>query len=317
MIIKKNVPKIFCILGPTGIGKSRIAIELCKILPLELVSVDSGLIYRNLNIGTAKPSNLELKYFHHRLVDIIDPIDYYSVKNFFIDLIKELNDIIFIKKKIPLLVGGTMMYFNVLFNGLYILPKHNYLIRSYINNLFSKFGCNYLYNILKLIDFSMYKNIHLNDKYRIIRNLEVFLMTKKNISYFKNINKLNLNFDIYKILILPKNKIELIKIIENRFYKMLSSGFEDEVLNLYLRKDLNINKPCMKCIGYKQMWLYIDKKISYLEMIKSTISQTVYLIKKQLTWLKKWSDSFKIIYNGLNYENEISKIFSFIIKLID
>lgn len=253
MIIKKNIPKIFCILGPTGIGKSRIAMELCKILPLELVSVDSGLIYRDLNIGTAKPSNLELKYFHHRLINIIDPSDYYSVKNFFIDLIKELNDIIYIKKKIPLLVGGTMMYFNVLFNGLYLLPKSNYKIRSYINNLFCEFGVKYLYNILKIIDFSMYKNIHLNDKYRIIRNLEVFLITKKNISYFKNINKLNLNFDIYKIIILPSDKNELIKIVKNRFYKMLSSGFEDEVLNLYIRKDLNINKSFIKCIGYKQM----------------------------------------------------------------
>ncbi len=316
MIINKNIPKIFCILGPTGIGKSRIAMELCKILPLELISVDSGLIYRDLNIGTAKPSYLELKYFPHRLVNIINPNDCYSVKKFFIDLIKELNDIIFIKKKIPLLVGGTMMYFNIIFNGLYLLPKSNYKIRSYINYLSVKFGCNYLYNILKIIDFSMYKNIHLNDKYRIIRNLEVFLMTKKNISYFKNINKLSLNFNIYKIIILPQNKNELIKIIKSRFYKMLSSGFEDEVFNLYMRKDLDINKPSIKCIGYKQMWLYIDKKISYIEMINKTISSTIFLIKKQLTWLKKWPDGFKIIYNGLNYESEVIKIFNFIIKLI-
>ncbi len=317
MIIKKNIPKIFCILGPTGIGKSRIAMELCKILPLELVSVDSGLIYRDLDIGTAKPSNLELKYFHHRLVNIIDVSDCYSVRKFFIDLIKELNDIIYIKKKIPLLVGGTMMYFNVLFNGLYLLPKSNNKIRYYINNLFYKFGCEYVYNILKVIDFSMYKNIHLNDKYRIIRNLEVFLMTKKNISYFKNINRLNLNFNIHKIIILPRNKDELVKIVKNRFYKMLSSGFEDEVWNLYQRKDLNINKSFIKCIGYKQMWLYIDKKISYTEMINKTVFSTLYLIKKQLTWLKKWSDSFKVIYNGINYKKEISKIFYFIIKLIN
>ncbi len=316
MIIKNNVPKIFCILGPTGIGKSYIAMELCKILPLEIISVDSGLIYRDLNIGTAKPSNLELKYFPHRLVNIINPNEFYSVKKFFINLIYELNDIIYIKKKIPLLVGGTMMYYNVLFNGLYLLPKSNYKIRSYINNLFYKFGNNYVYNILKKIDFYSYQNIHINDRYRIMRNLEVFYMTQKNISYFKNINKLNLNFKIYKIFFIPKDKNKLFKIVINRFYNMLSKGFEDEVLNLYIRGDLDINKPSIKCIGYKQMWLYIDKKISYLKMIEETISSTLNLIKRQLTWLKKWSSNFTIICDN-NYEQKISKIFNFIIKLIN
>ncbi len=316
MIIRKNVPKIFCILGPTGVGKSYIAMQLCKILPVELISVDSGLIYRDLNIGTAKPSDLELKYFPHRLVNIINPEEYYSVRNFFIDLIYELNDIIYIKKKIPLLVGGTMMYFNVLFNGLYLLPNPNRKIRFYINNLFNWFGIKYVYNILKNIDINSSKKIHWNDKYRITRNLEVFFTTKKNVSFFKNIKKMYLDFKIYKIVVLPENKNQLFKIVINRFYKMLSMGLEDEVRSLYLRNNLSINKPSIKCIGYKQMWLYLDKKISYLNMIENTINSTLNLIKKQLTWLNKWSSDLKIIYNN-NYINEVGKIFNFIISLID
>ncbi len=316
MIIKNNIPKIFCILGPTGIGKSYIAMELCKILPIEIISVDSGLIYRDLNIGTAKPNNLELKCFPHRLVNIINPNECYSVKNFFIDLIYELNDIIYVKKKIPLLVGGTMMYYHVLFNGLYLLPKSNNSVRYYINSLFDKFGNNYVYNILKKIDFDSCKSIHLNDKYRIMRNLEVFYITKKNVSYFKNINKLHLDFNIFKIIILPESKNKLFEMVINRFYKMLSIGFEDEVLGLYNRNDLDINKTSIKCIGYRQMWLYLDSKISYFDMIRETINSTIILIKKQLTWLKKWSNSFTIIYNN-NYSKEIIKIFNFIVELIN
>ncbi len=316
MIIKRSIPKIFCILGPTGIGKSYIAMQLCKILPIELISVDSGLIYKDLNIGTAKPNNLELKYFPHRLINIINPEEYYSVKKFFIDLIYELNDIIYIKKKIPLLVGGTMMYFNIIFNGLYLLPDPNYKIRFYIENLLNNFGIKYIFNILKNVDINSSKKIHWNDKYRIIRNLEVFFTTKKNVSFFKNIQKVNLNFKIYKIIILPKNKNKLFEIIVDRFYKMLSMGLEDEVYNLYIRNNLNINKPSIKCIGYKQMWLYIDRKISYLKMIKDTVNSTFNLVKKQLTWLNRWSSDLKII-NDSNYINKISEISNFIVNLIN
>ncbi len=315
MLIKNDISKIFCILGPTGIGKSYIAMELSKILPVEIISVDSGLIYRDLNIGTAKPSKLELKYFPHRLVNIINPNDFYSVKNFILDLIKELYDIIYIKKKVPLLVGGTMMYFNVLFNGLYLLPESNYKIRNYINFLFSKYGSDFILNILRVIDFISYKKIHFNDKYRIIRNLEVFLTTGKNISYFKRHRKLILNFDIYKIIIIPNDKNNLVTLVKNRFYNMLYLGLEDEVFNLYLRNDLNLNSSFMKCIGYKQMWLYIDKKISYSEMIENTIRSTLYLIKKQLIWLRKWTNSFIIKNNDC--KKKVIDIFNYIKKIIN
>ncbi len=312
--VKNNFPKIFCILGPTGVGKTYIAMKLFNLLPISLISVDSGLIYKYLNIGTAKPSKEELKIFPHKLVNIIDPKDFYSVNNFFIDVKKEIDNIFYVEKKIPLLVGGTMMYYNVLFNGLYKLPKYNLKIRKYINSLYIKYGNKYVFNILKNIDYISSKKIHFNDKYRIMRNIEVFLSINKKMSTLKmdkkNISKLN--FDIYKIIILPEDKYSLIKSVKNRFYKMLSSGFEDEVYSLYCRKDLNINKPSIKCIGYKQMWLYFENKFSYDEMIYNTLYSTVYLIKKQLVWLKKWNDA--LIIKSNNYNKIVNKIFDFISK---
>ncbi len=306
---------LFCILGPTAIGKSYISMKLCDLLPLEIISVDSTLIYKYLNIGTAKPTKNDLLKYPHRLVNIINPNEYYSVNIFFNDILKEIYDIFYIKNNIPLLVGGSMMYYNVLFNGLYNLPKSNFCIRKYINLLFDQYGCKYLYNLLCKIDNNLFNKIHYNDKYRITRNLEIFLTTKKNISYFKNKNKLYLDYKIHKIIILPMNKDILINNIKKRFLNMLDMGFEKEVLYLYNRGDLNIKMPFMKCIGYKQMWLYLEKKISYFQMKNSIINNTLLLLKKQLSWLKRWSNNYIIKLD--NYNNCIKKIFNYINKHIN
>ncbi len=308
----KNNKNVFCILGPSGIGKSYISMELCDLLPFEIISVDSVLIYKYLNIGTDKPSNENLKKYSHKLINILDPKEYYSVNNFFYDVKKEINNI-YNNKNIPLLVGGSMMYYNVLFNGLYLLPKSNFNIRRYINLLFKVYGNKYVYNLFKKIDLLSSKKIHYNDKYRIIRNLEVFFISRKNINYLKK-NKINLNFNFHKIILLPFNKNNLFISIKNRFYNMLKLGFENEVLYLYNRGDLNINMSSIKSIGYRQMWLYLQKKISYNQMIEYTISNNIYLVKKQITWLKKWFNSYIIIID--NYNNCIKKIYNYIIKFI-
>ncbi len=307
---KKN---IFCILGPTGIGKSNISIELCNLLPFEIISVDSLLVYKYLDIGTSKPSKEELKKYSHKLINIIDPKEYYSVNNFFYDVKREIN-IIHNNNNIPLLVGGSMMYYNILFNGLYNLPKSNFNIRNYINLLFKNYGNKYVYNLFKKIDLLSSKKIHYNDKYRIIRNLEIFFISRKNVSYFKKKNKNKLNYIFHKIIILPSNKYVLFKFIKNRFYRMLKLGFENEVLYLYNRGDLNITMPSIKSIGYKQMWLYIQNKISYNKMIDDVIINNIFLIKKQITWLKKWLNSYIIILD--NYNNCIKKIYNYINKFI-
>ncbi len=306
-----NDIKVFCILGPTGIGKTLMIMELYNLLPfpIEIISVDSGLIYRDMNIGTAKPSKKELFIYPHKLVNILDPKQSYSVSNFFYDVKKEIY-CAFLNKKIPVLVGGTMMYYNVLFNGLYDIPSINSNIRNYITNLFNKYDCKSIYNFFKKIDYDSAKNIHFNDKYRIIRNLEVFFSTKKNMSFYKK-KKVFIEFNIYKIIILYKNKNKLFLNIKNRFLNMLNIGFEKEVRNLYNRKDLNINMSSMKRIGYNQMWLYFDKKISYKQMINLSIKNTNYLVKKQITWLKKWLKFSKVIY-FYNYNSCINKIYKFI-----
>lgn len=253
MKIKYFKDIIFCILGPTGIGKTHISIELCKLLPIDIISVDSGLIYKDLNIGTAKPSFNELKLFNHKLINIIDAKDFYSVNKFFFDVRNEIYNTLYFNKKIPLLVGGTMMYYNVLFNGLYNIPCSNIYLKNFINLLFNEYNSKNFYKFLCNKNIISRNKIHFNDKYRIIRNLEIFFLKNKNFFYNKKLLKLNLNLNIEKIIILPKNKFELIKNIKKRFYNMLKLGFKNEVLNLYKRGDLNKNMPSIKLIGYKQM----------------------------------------------------------------
>ncbi len=303
-------PKVFCILGPTCVGKSNIAMMLSDLISCDIISVDSALIYKNMDIGTDKPSLNNLKKYSYKFINILDPKEIYSVYNFLLDLENEIFDTFFIKKKIPLLVGGTMMYFNAIFNGLSFLPSSNIIIRKYIDILFNIYGNKYMYNFLLNIDFSYAKKIHFNDKYRLMRALEIFFITKKNISYFRKKSLFKLNYDFYRFIILPDNIFLLKKKIINRLIKMINDGFEDEVFYLYKRKDLNINMPSMKCIGYKQMWRYFEKKISYLDMINDILKNTFYLVKKQITWIKKWKYSY-IIFND-DYNNCVNKIYNFI-----
>ncbi len=311
MFIDK-LSNIFCLIGPTAVGKSLISLELCKSFPFEIISVDSALIYKYMNIGTDKPNKKILSNISHYLIDIIDPKDIYSVNNFFFDILNSIYKIIYINKKIPLLVGGTMMYYNILFNGLWILPNSNLRIRNHIELLFNKYGNKYVFNILKKIDYDISQKVHINDKYRIMRNLEIFISTGKKISFLKKNYRFNLNFNFIKIIILFENNNYKKKII-NRFYSMLENGFEKEVNYLYNRKDLNIDKPSIKCIGYKQMWLYLDSKISYINMIKDTILKNFLLVKNQIKWIKKWINNSFIVYNNKNCLNIIKNYIKLLI----
>ncbi len=294
-----NNNNVFCIIGPTLVGKSFISMELYKYFPFEIISVDSALVYKFMNIGTDKPSFNKLKKYPHRLIDIIDPKYFYSVNNFFFDVIKNIYEVIYINKKIPLLVGGTMMYYNVLFNGLNILPKSNLNIRNHIESLFIKYGNKYVYNILNKLDNNICKNIHFNDKYRIMRNLEIYLLSGKKISFLKNKSKLKLDLNFIKIVLLFDHDINYINLIKKRLYRMLNKNFKNEVLYLYNRGDLNINNSSIKCIGYKQMWLYIDNKINYINMINEIINKNLLLIKNQFKWIKKWYNNSYIVYNNI------------------
>ncbi|WP_226856638.1 tRNA (adenosine(37)-N6)-dimethylallyltransferase MiaA [Buchnera aphidicola] len=275
-------------MGPTCCGKSQIAMYLRKHLPIELISVDSALIYRDMDIGTDKPNYLDLKMHPHRLLNIKDPSEVYSAAEFRKDAYKEIKNILKLGK-IPLLVGGTMFYYHVLLYGLSNLPPSNLEIRKYLLDK-AKYNKYFLYEKLNLIDPISANNIHQNDFQRLLRALEVFYISGKTLTSLKNNTLSELPYNIIQFSILPKSKKWLYEKIEFRVKKMLMLGFQKEVENLFFRGDLNKQLPSIRCIGYRQMWEYLEYKISYNEMVSRIIFATRKLAKHQLTWLKKWKN---------------------------
>lgn len=304
----KSKPKAIFIIGPTASEKTKLAIELKKKINIEIISVDSTLIYRGMNIGTAKPTKNEMKLAPHRLIDILDPSQYYSVAHFRKDALLEMKKITSLGK-IPLLVGGSMLYFKSLLDGLSNLPSANFKIRSEIKEIVQKFGLNLLYKKLKKIDLESARKIHPNDFRRLSRALEIFLISGKKPTELKK-KKSKIFYNILQLIILPKDRQELNKKIKFRFLKMLKQGFEEEFSILYKRKDLNKNLPSMQSIGYKQMWSYFSGKINYNEMVEQSIYATYQLAKKQLTWLKKWNGGHKIFF--FDIQKIVDKISYFI-----
>ncbi|WAI18662.1 MAG: tRNA (adenosine(37)-N6)-dimethylallyltransferase MiaA [Buchnera aphidicola (Acyrthosiphon caraganae)] len=283
-------------MGPTACGKSKLAICLRRYLPIELISVDSALIYRGMDIGTDKPSASDLSSHPHRLLNIKDPIENYSAGEFQKDVLKEIDDIIKLGK-IPCLVGGTMFYYNILLNGLSILPSSNIKVREYL--LDKKNEKNFLHKKLELIDPVSAARIHKNDFQRLLRALEVFYLSGKSVTELKKNNYYKLPYNIFQFAIIPPNKEWLNNRIELRIKKMLILGFQKEVEHLFLRGDLHVNLPSIRCIGYRQMWEYLEYKNSYKEMLNKMIYATRKLAKHQLTWLKKWENLNKILYNSI------------------
>ncbi|AZP36276.1 tRNA dimethylallyltransferase [Candidatus Annandia adelgestsuga] len=303
--MKKNSLIIF-LMGPTNVGKTLLAIELCKKIPFDIISVDSAMIYKNMNIGTSKPSKKKLKKIPHYLINIIKPTEYYSVSKFIKDVKKRINKTIK-KKKIPLLVGGSMLYYKLLLENNDLLPNKNFKIRNYINYLSYNIGCDKLYKYLCYIDPVHSKLIHPNDKKRIIRLIEIFLISNKNMTYYKSIKYKKLPYKIYQFALIPCLKELLYNSIIIRFKKMLELGLEKEAYKIFKNPNFNKNLPSSKCIGYNQLYSYFMKKITYEEMIFKSIYATRKLIKKQFFYLKNWKYKINYIYN-LNIEKNIKII---------
>ncbi|WWP00380.1 MAG: tRNA (adenosine(37)-N6)-dimethylallyltransferase MiaA [Candidatus Dasytiphilus stammeri] len=289
----KNYPKAIFLMGPTASGKTALAITLHHLLPVELISVDSALIYRGMNIGTSKPSILELEQTPHRLLDIRDPAESYSAAEFCQDAWQEMKQITN-KGHLPLLVGGSMLYYKTLIKGLSPLPMANQCIRNYLNQEAAKIGWNKLHEKLCLIDPLAGNRIHPNDQQRILRALEVFFISGKTLTALTKIPGKSLPYKIYQFVIVPGSRQQLHERIEQRFVNMITAGFENEVKKLFTRGDLHPNLPSIRCVGYRQMWSYLDHKISYKEMINQVIFATRHLAKHQLTWLRNWKDTIWI-----------------------
>ncbi|EMU6159114.1 tRNA (adenosine(37)-N6)-dimethylallyltransferase MiaA [Yersinia enterocolitica] len=279
-------PAIF-IMGPTASGKTALSIALRQRLPVELVSVDSALIYRGMDIGTAKPSAEELALAPHRLIDIRDPAESYSAADFRKDALKEMADIT-AAGRIPLLVGGTMLYFKALLDGLSPLPSADPQVRQRIEQQAAELGWETLHQQLAEIDPVAAARIHPNDPQRLSRALEVFFISGKTLTELTKISGETLPYRVHQFAIAPVSRELLHQRIELRFHQMLDAGFETEARALFDRGDLHTDMPAIRCVGYRQMWSYLSGEIDYDEMVYRGICATRQLAKRQMTWLRGW-----------------------------
>ena len=288
MQYSEHKPLAIFLMGPTASGKTDLAIQLRQQLPIEVISVDSALIYRGMDIGTAKPSKAELALAPHRLIDICDPAESYSAANFRTDALREMQEIS-AQGKIPLLVGGTMLYYKALLEGLSPLPSANEKVRSEIEAKAALIGWGGLHQELSKIDPISAQRINPNDSQRINRALEVFYLTGKTLTELTAQKGEALPYDILQFAIAPEQREVLHLRIEQRFHKMIELGFQQEVEKLYRRSDLNENLPSIRCVGYRQMWEYLRGDYDHDEMVFRGICATRQLAKRQITWLRGWT----------------------------
>lgn len=284
----EHKPLAIFLMGPTASGKTDLAIQLRQQLPVEVISVDSALIYRSMDIGTAKPSKAELALAPHRLIDICDPAESYSAANFRTDALREMQEIS-AQGKIPLLVGGTMLYYKALLEGLSPLPSADEKVRSEIEAKATLIGWAGLHQELCKIDPISAQRINPNDSQRINRALEVFYLTGKTLTELTAQKGEALPYDILQFAIAPEQREVLHLRIEQRFHKMIELGFQQEVEKLYRRPDLNENLPSIRCVGYRQMWEYLRGDYDHDEMVFRGICATRQLAKRQITWLRGWT----------------------------
>lgn len=276
-------------MGPTASGKTALAIELVEQHNCEIISVDSALIYCGMDIGSAKPNAEELAKAPHRLINIRSPLESYSAADFRTDALLAIEDIL-AKGKTPLLVGGTMMYFKALLEGLSPLPAANDVIRKQIQIEADNHGWQHLHDELMQIDPVSAERIHPNDPQRLSRAIEVYRISGKSLTELTKVKSETLPYDVVQFAISPKDRKVLHLSIEQRFKLMLNQGFVEEVQSLRERSELHMDLPSMRCVGYRQCWQYLDGEYDYDTMVEKSVVATRQLAKRQLTWLRGWPD---------------------------
>lgn len=283
-----TTPVIF-LMGPTASGKTALAFDLVREFNAEIISVDSALIYRGMDIGTAKPTLEELATAPHRLIDILDPAQAYSAADFRTDALAHIAQIQQ-KGKVPLLVGGTMLYFKALLEGISPLPEADPEIRAKLEQQAAVQGWQALHQQLAEVDPVSAARIHPNDPQRINRALEVYLASGRSLTDWTTEKGEAFPYPVKQFAIAPTDRAVLHRRIEMRFMQMLAQGFEQEVQLLKQRGDLHADLPSMRCVGYRQMWDYLDGLVSYDEMVYRGVAATRQLAKRQLTWLRSWQE---------------------------
>lgn len=289
MLAKQLPPAIF-LMGPTAAGKTDLAMRLSEKLPCDIISVDSALIYKGMDIGTAKPDAQMLKEYPHRLVNIIDPSQSYSAAEFRKDALCEMAEIT-AQGRIPLLVGGTMMYYNALLKGLACLPEANQEIRQQLLEKAEREGWPALHALLAEVDPDSAKRLAPNDSQRLQRALEVYQLTGRTLTQlWAEQKQQSLPYNVVNLAVMPEERRTLHDRIALRFKLMLDEGFIDEVRALYEREDLNPQMPSVRCVGYRQVWSYLEGEWDYQTMTDKGIVATRQLAKRQITWLRGWEN---------------------------
>lgn len=281
-------------MGPTASGKTALAIDLYQqtgALPqFEIISVDSAMVFTQMDIGSAKPDANELALAPHHLIDFVDPADSYSVACFRQDAITLINQI-HQRGNAPLLVGGTMMYYKALKDGLADMPSTSDSVRQQVKQLVKEKGLEWLHQHLGNVDIETASRLHINDSQRITRAYEVYLMTEKPLSVWHAEQKLQaLANPLLSIALAPAERGILHQRIEQRFKQMVKTGFIEEVEALHRRGDLNLELPSIRCVGYRQIWQYLEGELSLEEATERAIIATRQLAKRQYTWLRSWPD---------------------------
>ena len=284
-------PVAIFIMGPTATGKTELAMAIYNEIASELISVDSALVYRGMDIGTAKPDAQTLKKCPHHLIDIIDPADAYSAGQFREDALQLMQQSV-TGQRTPILVGGTMLYFNALQKGMANMPEVDDSVKQAIEMEAKTKGILAMHERLQSVDAVSAERIHPNDPQRIKRALELYDSTGKTLTEFwqeqeKNQQKNRFPYRRIKIALMPPDRIELRKRITQRFDSMLQQGFIEEVEALFKRGNLHADMPSIRAVGYRQVWSYLAGEYGYDEMREKAIIATAQLAKRQMTWLRK------------------------------
>lgn len=289
--VKSSLPPAIFLMGPTASGKTAATIALSQRLPVEIISVDSALVYRGMDIGTAKPDAETLRQAPHHLIDLISPLEQYSAAQFAKDALALMHQAI-AHGRMPVLVGGTMLYFNALQHGLSDLPEADAAIRAQIETEAIAQGWPALHAQLASIDPMVAANIHTTDSQRIERALEVYRISGKTMSELRaQSQKISLPFDILKIALMPSDRSVLHQRIAERFQAMLQQGFVEEVKRLLLEyPQLTVDTPSMRCVGYRQALQYLNGDIDLPTLGETGVYATRQLAKRQLTWLRGMDD---------------------------